>query len=122
MPRKPAGKNSGVSNGMPDMAAGGANTPGNGNGHDQRREMPDNASAELLSNDEIAARAYDIYEREGRMDGRDADHWFRAEEELRRERSNRMSQGTTQATNPAPTAPRSARQHQEGLGQSTPGV
>lgn len=33
-------------------------------------------------------RAYDIWEREGRPHGRDADHWSRAEQELR----NRMGE------------------------------
>jgi hypothetical protein len=35
--------------------------------------------------DEIAKRAYAIWEREGQPDGRDADHWRMAEEELARE-------------------------------------
>jgi len=39
-----------------------------------------------LSNDEIAARAYEIYEREGRSEGRAMDHWLQAENELRAER------------------------------------
>lgn len=32
--------------------------------------------------DLIARRAYEIWETEGRPDGRDAEHWLRAEEEL----------------------------------------
>lgn len=32
---------------------------------------------------EIAARAYHIWEREGRPHGRDLDHWLAAERELR---------------------------------------
>jgi hypothetical protein len=32
--------------------------------------------------DEIAERAYTIYEREGRVDGKAMDHWLQAESEL----------------------------------------
>src|SRR4051812_11236401 len=39
------------------------------------------------THDEIAAQAYQIYLREGCAEGRDLDHWLRAEEELR-QRSN----------------------------------
>ena len=35
------------------------------------------------SHDEIAAQAYQIYLREGCVEGRDLDHWLRAEAELR---------------------------------------
>jgi hypothetical protein len=35
------------------------------------------------SHDEIAAQAYQIYLREGCAEGRDMDHWLRAEAELR---------------------------------------
>ncbi len=34
------------------------------------------------SYDEIAMRAYAIYEREGRPEGRDVEHWLQAETEL----------------------------------------
>lgn len=36
-----------------------------------------------LSPDVVARKAYEIYSREGHQHGRDQDHWFRAEEELR---------------------------------------
>ena len=49
-----------------------------------------------IAPDQIAARAYDIYEREGRVDGRDFEHWVRAESELRAERNS--PQGSTAAT------------------------
>jgi hypothetical protein len=32
---------------------------------------------------EVARRAYEIYEREGRPAGREIEHWLRAEQELR---------------------------------------
>jgi hypothetical protein len=38
--------------------------------------------------DEIAARAYEIYLREGSVPGRDLDHWLKAEEELRASATN----------------------------------
>ncbi|MGV3774162.1 MAG: DUF2934 domain-containing protein [Verrucomicrobiales bacterium] len=47
------------------------------------------------SHDEIAARAFEIYNREGGMHGKDSDHWFQAEQELR---SNRQKNG--QSSNP----------------------
>ncbi|MGN6385999.1 MAG: DUF2934 domain-containing protein [Verrucomicrobiota bacterium] len=40
---------------------------------------------------EIAERAYLIYDREGRQDGRDLDHWFQAEAELSNERRKKKS-------------------------------
>ena len=36
-----------------------------------------------ISPDRIAARAYEIWQANGRPDGRDRDHWFQAERELR---------------------------------------
>jgi H+-transporting ATPase len=41
-----------------------------------------------LTHDQIAARAYDLYEQSGRRDGQDIDHWLRAERELRAEQTN----------------------------------
>ncbi len=39
----------------------------------------------LLSEDAIRERAYEIYERRGRQDGRAEEDWFEAESELRNE-------------------------------------
>ena len=39
--------------------------------------------AESISQDAIAQRAYEIWERDGRPEGRDAEHWFRAVSELK---------------------------------------
>ncbi len=36
-----------------------------------------------LNREEVAARAYAIWENEGRLDGCETDHWLRAERELR---------------------------------------
>lgn len=73
-----------------------------------------------FSNEEIAERAYQIFERDGRSDGRDMDHWLQAERELRTEREqqagNRMSPGGARPgaqSSRAEEAPRSARRHQE---------
>ncbi|NBB81982.1 MAG: DUF2934 domain-containing protein, partial [Alphaproteobacteria bacterium] len=46
----------------------------------------------------IARRAYEIWEREGRPNGRDADHWAQARWEL-------MGEAATATLDPAPTDP-----------------
>ena len=86
-------------------------TNGNGGGA-HPAEQTDNGGVELpqsrdsmISNDEIATRAYELYERDGRSDGRAMDHWLQAESELRSERQTRR---------PQMDQPRSARQHQTG--------
>ena len=88
---------------------------GNGNGMHSRETG-------LISPEDIAARAYQIYEREGRVDGRDAEHWFQAESELRAERQ--QPQGSMQSGSQAsqPTEPRSARQHREEMPDRTAGM
>lgn len=53
----------------------------------QRDASPD------LSSEEIARRAYARWEDSDRSHGRDQEHWFAAEEELRRGRSQRPRQG-----------------------------
>ena len=40
-------------------------------------------STDALGYDRIAERAYAIYEREGRPEGKHLEHWLRAEQELR---------------------------------------
>lgn len=37
--------------------------------------------------DQIRQRAYELYEQEGRQEGRDQEYWFRAEAEIRGRRS-----------------------------------
>ena len=55
------------------------------------------------TNDEIAQRAYAIYIREGRVDGRDMDNWLRAETELIAERKDRMdAEDSRQEESPEP--------------------
>ena len=105
-------------------SAGNAAQTSNGNGN--ASGMGDGAqnSGVSLSSDEIAARAYEIYEREGRSDGRDMDHWLRAEAELRAERQQHQSsfepRPEIQQRQPNPQSrrelPRSARQHQPTTG------
>jgi hypothetical protein len=92
-----AGGQQGAPDGGIGTAASGALRGGNGgNGGDDQ----------VFSSDEVAERAYQIFEREGRMNGRDMDHWLQAERELRTEREKHGSRMT------AENAPRSARQHQ----------
>jgi hypothetical protein len=72
---------------------------GNGNGDVGTELRP--------TSEEIAARAFSIYEREGRGDGRDTDHWLRAERELLDERRNSNSNpsaGSSSIPNAGPTA------------------
>src|SRR3712207_4443154 len=45
----------------------------------------------------IRARAYEIWELEGRMSGRDEEHWYRAESELRAELIAAVSAGSKPA-------------------------
>src|SRR5262245_47686033 len=58
-----------------------------GNGSNANRT---GAHDNKISQEQIALRAYQIYEREGRGDGHDMEHWLRAEQELRLERQNQM--------------------------------
>ena len=44
------------------------------------------------SHEEIKQRAFEIWEREGRVSGRDAEHWFQAEAELIAERQKNESE------------------------------
>ncbi len=46
--------------------------------------------------DEIRKRAYELYEEDGRQDGKHEDHWLRAESEVR-ERSNGKSKPGSQS-------------------------
>ena len=38
-----------------------------------------------ITYDQIAQRAYEIWDKEGRPDGKAREHWLRAEEELRKQ-------------------------------------
>ncbi|MGR3780462.1 MAG: DUF2934 domain-containing protein [Albimonas sp.] len=49
----------------------------------------------------IRMRAHDLWQREGRPDGRDADHWREAEQEIAREDSEAEFKATPEAA-PAP--------------------
>jgi hypothetical protein len=65
------------------------------------------------THDEIAAHAYQIYLREGCVEGRDMDHWLKAEAELRARSTNGNGNGhTTQApaATERATTPRPAKQ------------
>jgi hypothetical protein len=79
-----------------------------GNGNHASDQAGD---GQVFKNDQIAERAYQIFEREGRMDGRDMDHWLQAERELRTERERRSPMNAQNMT--AQNSPRSARQHQQ---------
>src|SRR5438128_2355533 len=92
-------------------AAGTATQMSNGNGRERLGDGAGGGDGGLPS-DEIAARAYDIYEREGRSDGRAMDHWLQAESELRAERQEQPRNSQSRQDD----LPRSARQHQPAAG------
>jgi hypothetical protein len=106
----------------------GGNSGAGGNGGSSRNEQ---LAMEDIPTESIAARAYEIYERDGRVDGKDMEHWLRAESELRSERESsgssaseaasrnvgnaaRSAGGNPQNPQTAQNAPRSARRHQAG--------
>jgi Protein of unknown function (DUF2934) len=60
----------------------------------------------------VRARAYEIWEREGRPRGRDQDHWYQAERELAAEASDETE----------PPAPVSEPDPLAGASESTPGA
>lgn len=39
-----------------------------------------------ITHEKITQRAFEIWERQGKPEGREQEHWFRAEEELRKEK------------------------------------
>ena len=51
----------------------------------------DVAAALQPSPEQIAARAFELYERRGSCDGADLDDWLEAERQLVRERTNEMA-------------------------------
>jgi hypothetical protein len=58
-------------------------------------------SPDAVSRDQIATRAYEIFQQEGSLHGRDLDHWLRAETEL--------SEGATVTPEPPAPAPTTTR-------------
>jgi hypothetical protein len=51
--------------------------------------------------EKVAARAYEIWEREGRPPNKEAEHWQRAEQEVAREEASRQMGGRSDGA-PAP--------------------
>lgn len=47
------------------------------------RQMEQSTAAAMVNPDDVARRAYELYEARGAEPGRDLDDWLRAEEELR---------------------------------------
>lgn len=50
---------------------------------DTRSPTPHPQAAQPLPSEKVAARAYQIWQASGRPNGRDQEHWFQAERELR---------------------------------------
>ena len=65
-------------------------------------QTPSNRVRPRISSTEIAARAYTIWEREGRPGGRALQHWLKAEAELLRERRLSGSLNDFKRPDPAP--------------------
>ena len=102
-----------------------------GNGNGEANNPAETQGAQMsFSSSEIAQRAYEIYEREGRSDGRDMDHWLQAERELREERrqkrpatqnqeesrlTEQLRSGSASRPQRPDEAPRSARRHQASM-------
>lgn len=59
---------------------------------------------QVLNADAISRRAYELWEQEGRPEGRDLHHWLRAEQQLMAE----QNQTTTSAVAPQASASRAA--------------
>ena len=57
----------------------------------------------MTTHEDISKRAREIWEREGRPEGRDKEHWLQAEAELQRE------QGSNSAENGSPAESTAAR-------------
>ncbi|MCZ0961207.1 DUF2934 domain-containing protein [Paracoccus benzoatiresistens] len=74
----------------------------------------------------IRLRAHEIWESEGRPEGRDADHWSRAEEELRNQLEGDqpsgadMLAGDTAQPQPAQTKKPAARRTRKAKADPTP--
>ncbi len=86
------------------------NKPANGSSDTPkpaRRSKKDNGAAEPFNNpDEVARRAYEIYQRRGGDHGADLDDWLAAERELK--------PGPSDATGPARAAKPRRRKGSEG--------
>ncbi len=74
-----------------DISPGGAGAEGPSEGSASVRGAVDRPAPTLDDDlhDAIARRAYEIYERNGRPEGRDAEHWRQAEAEIRAEHGAR---------------------------------
>jgi hypothetical protein len=59
-----------------------------------------------IDDERIAARAYGIWEREGRPHGRDLDHWLSARTEIERESGSADDASATAPVGTVPPAPR----------------
>ncbi len=60
--------------------------------------------SENITEDAIKARAQELYEKEGRPEGKTLDHWLRAERELRGEANSSDPQGDIPASAPETSA------------------
>lgn len=59
-----------------------------GGGTERNAILEGNGATDL---DEIRKRAYELYEQDGRLDGKHHDHWIQAESEVRNRRNKKSS-------------------------------
>lgn len=72
-----------------------------------------------MNKQEIAERAYQLWETEGRPYGRDLDHWFQAETELNR--TSTKSAGARGGRGKAAASGRASTPRKKGAAGATPG-
>ena len=79
----------------------------------QSNGKPQEPGAAGMLRTEVARRAYEIWEREGRPHGRDRDHWLAAEREIAREAG--VGKTTAAAGAAKPKRPRARKPAAPGL-------
>ncbi|HEY3755358.1 MAG TPA: DUF2934 domain-containing protein [Opitutaceae bacterium] len=57
------------------------------------KKFSENASARTPTYEEISRRAYELWEKDGRPEGSEQDHWFRAEQQLGNKQPSKLSAG-----------------------------
>ncbi len=55
----------------------------------------------IITYEEIAKRAFEIWQKEGEIEGREQDHWLRAESELRKEGMKKQKGKSTTSKDPS---------------------
>jgi hypothetical protein len=77
-----------------------------------------------VTNEQIAQRAFEIWDREGRPEGRDQEHWFRAEAELTQQADGSARKPDISTNKPQPGTPAKVQSTATGRkrAKSTPAI